>query len=567
MERAAKAVERAEKRLEDAKKAQEEADRKLAEEQQRLKEEAERNPKAHGPQTELNQRREAAEKARQATEKAEADLAKAREKLAEAERKLEEARRAHEQREQEWLEEFLRRNPLPNTAEGIDGYLKRMERDPNLSQERRDRLRRAAEAQKKTLEESSARTSPPEGESFSAALAFPAAPAGSRIILAGSVVAEEEATLTVVGPQGQRLSGVVVDLNGEPETTGGDGRVIFAVGSTLGLLRASLPSIPDHPGVEVPVVSAPPATLDSGPPAIEHVSRFPAAGSELPIAGQGFAGDAAGNTVTAGRRDLPVLAASPTGLVVATPADALGDLGPLVVTTDAGSSEPIAVTFVRLRLEGGRARLARGQSSVRRVFVEGTQEPVPLRITNLSPAIVHLEGGEAVAVATSGGKANAAQVRLTGVVPGDFQLNAEVVDDAPPATDAKYWEDWGRRYGREADEAQQQPGAGDDPGGARTQEGVGWSNAGHEHLRGKAYEAAAQDFERAAEAFEKAARTAQSETEHVHAGAAWEAAGDQAMASGDSARAVDCYRKAAHQFDLARRSGAAEAARAKIPRS
>lgn len=565
VERAKKAVEKAEKQLDEAKKAQEEAEKKLAEEQKRIEEAAKSDPKAHGTLDELNRLRKAAEDAKAATDKAKADLAKAKEKLAEAERKLDEARRAHEQKEQEWLEEFFKRNPLPNTPKGIDDYLKKVESDPNLSKERKDRVRKAAEAHKKTLEDSSSRPVPKDRD-LAAALVFPTAPAGSRVILTGTVVAEEEATLTVVGTQGQRLSGVVVDVNGEPETSDRNGQVLFAVGTALGVLRVTLPSLPDHPGVEAPIVAAPPATLDSGPPVLENVSRFPGAGSELPITGQGFAGDAAGNTVSVGSHELPVLAASPTGLVVATPVDALGNLGPLVVTTDSGSSEPVPVTFVRLRLEGGRTRLGRGQTSVRRVFVEGTDEPVPLRITNLSPAIVSMEGGDAIVVETSGGKSNAAQVRFTGLVPGDFQLNAQVVDDqVPPPTGAEYWEDWGRRYGREADEAQKAPDAGSDPGGARTQEGTGWSNGGHEHLRAKEYERAAEDFEKAADAFERAGRTAQSEVERVHAGVAWETAGDRAMAAGDGATAAACYQKAAEQFDQAGGTGAAEAARAKIP--
>ena len=256
------------------------------------------------------------------------------------------------------------------------------------------------------------------------------APRGSRIVLTGTVVGDDEATLAVVGPDGQRLTGVVVDIEGEEHVTGTDGRVVFTAAATMAALRVALPSRPDQPAVEVPVVSRPATSPSGGPPRVEQAPRYPSAGGELSITGTGFDGEATGDVVRIGERELEVLAASPTGLVAAIPPDALGDLGPLVVTTEAGSSQPVETTFVRFRLEGGPSRLRRGQTAVRRVVLEGTSDPVRLRITNLTPGIVTMEGGDVVTVTTSGGTDNRAEIRITGRARGDFELLAEVVEDA-----------------------------------------------------------------------------------------------------------------------------------------
>jgi hypothetical protein len=278
---------------------------------------------------------------------------------------------------------------------------------------------------------------PPEEGSFSRpggeepqAVSTVPAPQGSRIVLTGSVVEGDEATLAVIDPAGQRLSGVVVDIDGEDHVTGADGRVVFAVAATAAALRAALPSLPDQPAVEVPVVARPTAPLTGGPPRVERAPRYPTSGGELAIAGTGFDGDASGNTVQVGQQEFEVLAASPTGLVAAIPADALGDLGPLVVTTKGGSSRPVETTFVRFALEGGPSRLRRGQTAVRRVVLKGTSDRVRLRVTNLTPGVVAMEGGDVVTVSTSGGTSNRAEIRISGVTLGDFELLAEVVEEA-----------------------------------------------------------------------------------------------------------------------------------------
>lgn len=523
-------VAKAEEALERAKEKVAEAERAVEEEQRRLEEEAEKDPKAHGTQEELKRLKRALEEAEAAQTKAEDGLRKARERLTKAIEK--------------YAQDYLKKNPLPGTDDGIDDYIRRVRGDRKLGDRVKDKIVEEAEKARRALEGTSG--------------AAPALP-GARVVITGSVVGGDEATLAVVGAQGQRLSGVVVEIDGEEHVTGADGRAAFAVAGALGVLRVVLPSLPDRPAIEVPVVGPPPESLTAAPPRIERVPRYPTAGGDLPIAGAGFDGEATGNTVRLGDRELDVLAASPTGVTAVLPPELVGDVGALVVSTRNGSSEPVELTVVRFSLAGDQAHLTRGQTAVRRITVEGTSEPVPLRITNLAPGVVAMEGGTAITVTTVGGEPNAAEVRFTGVARGDFSLEAEVVETDPEPLSAEDWEAQARAAAEEA--------AGDDPPdaqGDKTREGSAWSSAGHVRSGRGEYEKAAEDFEKAAEAFEQAGREAQAVIERTNAGSAWSHAGDAARDAGDQERANECYEKAAQQFEQAGRPAQAALERAKI---
>jgi tetratricopeptide (TPR) repeat protein len=507
VERAQEAVEKAQEALDEAGRAVEKAQKAVDDEIARLKKEAEDDPTAHGAYPELARLRKALEDAMEEQAEAEENLAKKKAALKRA----------------------------------LERYLRKLRKDEKLDEATRKRKVADAEEKLGSLDESSTAASP----------TLP----GARVVLTGTVVGGEEATLAVVGPQGQRLSGVVVDVDGEEHVTGADGRVAFAVAAALGTLRVAIPSLGDGPTVVVPVVGPPPESLTESPPRVGRVPRYPTSGGDLPISGGGFDGEATGNVVRVGDRELDVLASSPTGLVAAIPPDFLGDLGPLVVSTANGDSAPVELTFVRFGLAGDRTVLTRGQSAVRGVVVEGTSEPVPLRITNLTPSVVRMEGGDTLTTTTSGGTPNQAEIRITGVTRGDFELAAAV---APKPGSAEDWE-------AQAEQAAQDA-VGDDPpdnDGDKTREGSAWSSAGHERSSRGEHEEAAEDFEKAAEAFDAAGRTAQADAERINAGTAWSRAGDAASDAGDQTRANECYENAARQFEAAGLKAQAAGERAK----
>jgi hypothetical protein len=63
-----------------------------------------------------------------------------------------------------------------------------------------------------------------------------------------------------------------------------------------------------------------------------------------------------------------------------------------------------------------------GRSTKYRIWVEGTREPVELRLHNFSPAVVRFAGGDDQRIRTSGGRKNEAQVKVKSLRVGDAQI-------------------------------------------------------------------------------------------------------------------------------------------------
>ena len=83
-----------------------------------------------------------------------------------------------------------------------------------------------------------------------------------------------------------------------------------------------------------------------------------------------------------------------------------------------------------------RERLLRGESTPLALWVEGTEEVVELRLTNTTPAIISLQGGESQVVATSGGADNRVEGTVQGLQPGPFNLLYELSADPCPCAEA-----------------------------------------------------------------------------------------------------------------------------------
>lgn len=255
-------------------------------------------------------------------------------------------------------------------------------------------------------------------------------PEGSRVVLTGTVIAGEPASGTAVTPDGVRLTGVVVDVGGEEHVTDDRGRVTFTPPSDVETITAGFP---EGEGTEPSRTEVAPRPTDldpSAPPEVTESPRYILPGDRVVLTGGPFDGEAGGTTVTAGEDELPVLAASPTEVVTESdPSSSLGETD-MVVHTEAGDSPPVTITFIRLRLEASARNLVRGQKATARLVVEGTEDRLCIRVTNETPQIISIRGGETVWKETRGGSDNSAKLRFTGVSPGDFALGAEVVGEA-----------------------------------------------------------------------------------------------------------------------------------------
>jgi uncharacterized protein (DUF58 family) len=67
-----------------------------------------------------------------------------------------------------------------------------------------------------------------------------------------------------------------------------------------------------------------------------------------------------------------------------------------------------------------------GQQTTFTVRVRGTREPVAVEVSDLSPAILRLTGGNPLKLTTSGGEMNEAQFEVVPLAAGKYSIRARL---------------------------------------------------------------------------------------------------------------------------------------------
>ena len=100
----------------------------------------------------------------------------------------------------------------------------------------------------------------------------------------------------------------------------------------------------------------------------------------------------------------------------------------------AGYSEADQAEFVVLGVGGeiDQEKLWLGEATSLRLWVIGTEEVLPLRLTNTTPQIVSVDGGADQVVTTSGGPSNEVKRMVQGIQVGDFVIKYRLDTDPCP---------------------------------------------------------------------------------------------------------------------------------------
>jgi hypothetical protein len=88
------------------------------------------------------------------------------------------------------------------------------------------------------------------------------------------------------------------------------------------------------------------------------------------------------------------------------------------------------VIFIRGEIDS--QRLLRGESTPMRLTVSGTQDSVPIRIRNLTPAIITIDGGEEQTIESTGGAENTVTRSVRGTTRGNFNVAWTLAGDRCP---------------------------------------------------------------------------------------------------------------------------------------
>ena len=110
--------------------------------------------------------------------------------------------------------------------------------------------------------------------------------------------------------------------------------------------------------------------------------------------------------------------------------------GEHVFTGDAAAGFPATDRAATLVLQVGgeidSSKLQRLETTPMRLWVVGTEEPLDVRVRNLTPAIISIEGGEDQTIRTSGGAGNMLERTVRGISPGAFNINYELAGESCP---------------------------------------------------------------------------------------------------------------------------------------
>jgi hypothetical protein len=110
--------------------------------------------------------------------------------------------------------------------------------------------------------------------------------------------------------------------------------------------------------------------------------------------------------------------------------------GAHVFTGEAAAGFPATDRAATLVLQVGgeidSSKLQRLETTPVRLWVVGTEEPLDLRVRNLTPAIISIEGGEDQTIRTSGGVRNMLERTVRGISPGAFNINYELAGESCP---------------------------------------------------------------------------------------------------------------------------------------
>ncbi len=248
-------------------------------------------------------------------------------------------------------------------------------------------------------------------------------------------------------PSDLELARAIINTNDEPRpssSTAGLSGTVYAVDIPEELSNAVGLALQFHDvygDLVVDVPRAPVEILPPRPPAepppqpcIETATAFVQAKSAFCVCGT-FPGPSAAWNLLLNERALPpgaTLSTSATAVWLRFPEGS--SLGRYVLSgpLDAGFTPSCrAIThLIEIRGEIDSTRLLRGETVPMRLTILGTSERVPIRLRNVTPAIIEIEGGVEQTVESSGGGANTITRSVRALQRGDF--NVEWTLATPP---------------------------------------------------------------------------------------------------------------------------------------
>jgi len=284
---------------------------------------------------------------------------------------------------------------------------------------------------------SMASPAPASAASFSRAWESPAVNAAPHSpSLDASLLAPERAiagqflTVSVIAKDRQPEGAIELSFNGATLSTDPRGQVMYMIpedqppGHTLHIAISDRPEL--NPRV-VDILQPLDDTIGSKAPRIDRVSQMVAADGVLVIDGHDFEGLAERNRIVVdNEHDCKVIAASPVQLRVTMPAKITPGTHNVTLNNNALRSTPAKFDFVKAEIAQEDLRKTKGVLNRIVVRVQGTKNPVPVRVVNKTPDVIKVTKGDNLLVTTSGGADNSYILSVKQLKKGDYKVETSI---------------------------------------------------------------------------------------------------------------------------------------------
>jgi hypothetical protein len=253
---------------------------------------------------------------------------------------------------------------------------------------------------------------------------------GATLLIPERAIAGQFLTVSVIAKDHQPERSVELSFNGATLATDLQGQVSYMIpddmppGHTLNIGLADRPEL--NPRV-VDILQPLDDSTGQKAPRIDRVSQLVSADGVLVIDGHDFDGFAERNRlVIDNEQPAKVIAASPVQLRVLVPNKLNPGSHSITINSSDLRSTPAKFDFVKAEILPDDPRKTKGVLSRIVIRVQGTRQPVAVRVVNRTPDVIKISKGDNLLVTTSGGTDNSYIVGVKQLKKGDFKIDASV---------------------------------------------------------------------------------------------------------------------------------------------
>ncbi len=240
-------------------------------------------------------------------------------------------------------------------------------------------------------------------------------------------IAGKMVTVSVVDKDSKPEAAVELSFNGATITTDSKGQANFLVpedatpGRTLHISLSARPELtPDVVDILQPLMSA----VDGQAPSIDRVSSHVSSSKQLIINGHDFDGMSAQNNVLIDNQfEAQVIAASPVQLHIVIPNNLIAGAHTVSVQNSGLRSNASRFEYITSKVLSDEKK---GNLDKVTIQVQGTIDPIHIRVVNQTPDVIKINKGNNLLVTTSGGNNNSYVLQAKRLKKGDYKIDTKI---------------------------------------------------------------------------------------------------------------------------------------------